>query len=185
MNQDLHSSISIKSFMAEMHNDALFYLQEARNENETFKKWRFFRSAIIFFCISVEAAITQLVANQLKMKVSDLDETDLELLEKLTNPDKAEDIPSFEFSTFQKKIKVFERVYKQDIDQTTKSQMIKLTRFRNKIVHYTSSYEHQIYTQTEQEATNAPNIVDAFLSEIFKIAGLPDNGFQKNRTPNY
>lgn len=181
---DLKSSMAVTSIMAEMHNDALYYLSEARNTSDDFQKWRYYRTAIICFCISVEAALTQLVVKKLQEAASNLHPDDQTLLERLIDPDKADEKPPEKFTTVWGKITKFESLYNKQISTASKKPMFELSKFRNKIVHYTTGYEEKVYTESEKVASSAPDVVDDFLSEVFSIAGLPP-GFEKNRTPNY
>jgi hypothetical protein len=56
---DLQISMEIRNYMAEMHNDALYYLHEGNDVVGLFQKNRFYRSTIINFCDSVETAMSK------------------------------------------------------------------------------------------------------------------------------
>lgn len=185
MNSDLVSSMSVPSYMAEMHNDALYYLDEGNRAENVFVKRRFHRSAITNFCTSAEAALSKLVYDFLKANESSLSsDKDIELLIILGDP---RAIPPKRFKTIRSKIKTFEKLYRKTIPSEIKDPYIELTELRNKIIHYSSSYSDIIYTsgQVEGGANRASQILDDFLSFIFVSSGWGTGGFQKNRTANY
>ncbi|MGR6760892.1 hypothetical protein ACU1JV_03435 [Paenibacillus sp. T2-29] len=183
MQSDKEASISIRSYMAEMHNDALYYLSQANGTTDLFPRYRFFRSSLINFCTSAEAAMSTIVYNHLKSNELTLSDDDKKLLDKLNDP---QSIPPFSFRSIANKIKTIERLFNMIIPDEVKSSYVELTETRNKIIHYSSSYKEIIYENgtIEAKAKEAPQIVDDFLSVLFSLVGL-SGGFYKNRKPNY
>lgn len=181
-NSNLSAQAAIRSYMAEMHNDGLYFLEQGNQAADAFVKRRFLRAAIIYFCTSVEAAMSKLVHNHL-LQFNHLSPEDAILKEKLTDPDS---IPPVSFRSIEGKISVIERLFNTSFSEEIKANYIKLTHLRNNIIHYSTSYQNSIYDsgEVERAANESPQILDAFLSELFGFVGL-FNGFQKNRTPRY
>ncbi|WP_342428417.1 hypothetical protein [Paenibacillus sp. FSL L8-0158] len=175
-----------RSYMAEMFNDALYYLQEGRASNDEFAQYRFYRSALINFCSSAEAAMAKIVHNHLRQNEGSLkNNSDRGLLNSFNN---ADILPPEGFKTIGDKIKTVERLFKQKFTKDSKKAYINLTRLRNKIIHYDSSYASIVYENgtVEKMANDAPEIVDAFITELFKLYGYNSvDGFQSKRTPSY
>jgi hypothetical protein len=181
-NSDLGGHISIRSYMAEMHNDGLYFFEEANRAEDVFVKSRFLRAGIIFFCTSVEAAMSTIVHRQL-LKMNNLSKPYKKLKRSLSSPNK---LPPKFFQSIEGKISVIESLFNSSFSEDVKSNYIDLTHLRNKIVHYSTSYYSVLYESSEVEwgANRSPEIADMFLSELFGFADL-SLGFQKNRTPRY
>ncbi|MGG1644464.1 hypothetical protein ACIFQM_25040 [Paenibacillus sp. NRS-1782] len=176
---------STRSYMAEMFNDALYYLQEGETSDYEFAQYRFYRSAIINFCASAEAAISKIVHKHLKQNENSLKPDDLVLLKNLND---FNEIPPKSFKTIRSKIKTVERLLKQKFTEKTKTSYLELTDVRNKIIHYSTSYASIVYEDgsVKRMANGAPEIVDAFITELFRLYGCNSGeGFQSKRAPNY
>jgi hypothetical protein len=180
---DLSSSIIITNMPQEMYNDGLYYLNEAKKLNcdKHFAKWRFFRSAIINFCISTESFLHQTIVHYLRQKKSlnKLNKYETDWLDYLENPNSSVEMNKLKYGTSVKKkfIKVLGWVISSDLeknqDYMSKFNNYKnLAEFRNKIVHYSTSYHSSVYTQIENWANQAPNIVSEMIIAIHDVAPI-------------
>ncbi|GIP21046.1 hypothetical protein [Paenibacillus sp. J22TS3] len=174
--------LTVRSYMAEMFNDALFYLQEAERETDTFVKTRFYRSSIINFCASAEAAMAFLAEKHLKAQNrSRLGRVDREILAYLNRVDKQ---PPQEFKSIPSKISKVTNYLKVEIPSQVREDYLALTSFRNRLIHYKTTLNNEIYLdgRLNKMAQNAPQITRSFLSHLSKDHNL---GFYLNEKPNY
>jgi hypothetical protein len=177
---DLSSSIIITNMPQEMYNDGLYYLNEAKKLNcdQRFAKWRFFRSAIINFCISTESFLHQTIVHYLKQK-NRPNKYEQDWLDYLVNPNSTIDHKSLKYgiSIYPKFVKVLGWVISSDLeknrDYMSKFNNYKnLAEFRNKIVHYSTSNHSPVYSQIENWANQAPNIVSEMIIAIHDVAPI-------------
>ncbi|AWB45304.1 hypothetical protein DCC85_14425 [Paenibacillus sp. CAA11] len=182
---DISGKVASQSYMAEMHNDGLYFLEQAKKATDEFLKRRFLRASIIYFCTSVEAAMCRIVSDKLVQIEHELEQGDeyIELKNSLNDPNGTP--PRF-FRSIDGKIKVVEDIFGSKIPLSIKRPYKQLTFLRNKIIHYSNSYKSQIYAtgKVEKLAYGAPDVVDKFLSILFGYINLSD-GYYKNRTSRY
>ncbi|MXO78217.1 hypothetical protein GRP75_10250 [Paenibacillus sp. OT2-17] len=174
------------SYMAEMFNDALYYLYEASNAGDELTKHRFNRSAIINFCSSAEAAIAKVLHKHLEQYKDDLrDKDDIRLWRSLNNPDI---MPPKASKSIPGKIETIERLLAKRFPEEIKVAYMQLTNLRNKIIHFDPSNKLIVYNDgtVERMATKAPEIIGDFISELFKmIDSYTVDGFQTKRVHSY
>ncbi|MEK4432003.1 hypothetical protein MHB54_22845 [Paenibacillus sp. FSL M7-0802] len=179
------ATVAGQSYMAEMFNDGLFYLHKGNEAEDIFVRNRFHRSAIVNFCTSGEAAMSTIVHKFLMKNESSLEEdVDIELLKALNGSSNTPE----NFVTIPAKIYTIERLMDKKFERNTKNKYRDLTKIRNKIIHFSSSYKSEIYSNktVERMANVAPEIVDVFITELFKLYGHNSmDGFQSKRTPSY
>ncbi|KOY12593.1 hypothetical protein AMS66_29725 [Paenibacillus xylanivorans] len=169
--------------MAEMHNDGLYFLEQARQAEDEFVKRRFLRASIIYLCSSVEAAISKIVYDKITQNEYDNGHNYDRLKTSLNDPNS---VPPRFFRSIDGKIAVLEDLFETTIPQPIKSRYKNLTLLRNKIIHFSVSYTNEVYAtgEIERVANEAPDIVDEILSLTFGYINL-FNGFHKNRSSNY
>lgn len=180
---ELESSVSVRSYMAEMHNDGLFFLEQARQATNEFVKRRFLRASIIYFCSSVEATISKIVYDRLNENEYEDGHVYAELKAALNDPGA---VPPERFRAINGKLSVVENLFGRSIPRRIKIKFKKLTIIRNKIIHFSVPYTDEVYATGEIEriANEAPDVVDNILSVMFGYIGLY-NGFPKNRSSRY
>ncbi|OAT71891.1 hypothetical protein [Parageobacillus thermoglucosidasius] len=180
---DMPSSIIITNMPQEMYNDGLYYLNEAKKLNcdQRFAKWRFFRSAIINFCISTETFLHQTIVHHLKQK-NTLNKYEQDWLDFLENPNSTIDIKTLKhgINVKSKFINVLGWIISSDLtknhDYMSKFNNYKnLTEFRNKIVHYSTSNHSPVYRQIENWANQAPDIASEMIIAIHHVAPIHAN----------
>ncbi|RIX59293.1 hypothetical protein D3P08_03820 [Paenibacillus nanensis] len=136
MHSDLHSSIQVINLGYESFNDALFFTEQAViNKDNPFNMRRYARVAIINYCISIESDLSKLVALTLERK-SELTSDELEVLEKLNDPDKANDAPLRKISSIEKKYNYLLKLYGLP-ESDLSPEYSELKSFRNKLIQQT------------------------------------------------
>ncbi len=168
-----------------MFNDALYYLQEGEAAEYEFAQYRFYRSAIINFCASAEAAVSKIVHNHLRQNEDSLEHYDIDLLKSLNDFNAP---PPKSFRTIRSKITTVERLLNQKYTKKNKKSYIELTELRNKIIHYNTSYAAIVYEDgsVKRVASGAPEVVDAFITELLRLYGYNSvEGFHSKRIPIY
>ncbi|WP_342415375.1 hypothetical protein NST83_19730 [Paenibacillus sp. FSL R10-2782] len=179
-------SLVSTSYMAEMFNDALYYLHEARNASDELTKHRYNRSSIINFCTSAEAAMAKVIHKHLSQFKNELRNREDKLLFKSLNNPVIK--PPKSFKSIPGKIEIIERLLAQKFPEEIKKAYIQLTKLRNKIIHFDSSNKLIVYNDgiVEKMAIRAPQIVGDFITQLFKMIGLnSEDGFQTKRVHSY
>lgn len=141
----LKCSLAITNMSSEMFNDALFYKELADETENIFSKWRFYRSSLINYCISVEVWINKIVVKGLEKK-DNLNEKEKKLFTILT--EELEYLPSDINLSINAKLKTYiPKLYDFEIKKGSDLYVAienykEITRFRNKIIHYSQgNYE--------------------------------------------
>lgn len=135
-----NGSVTVVNMGYEMYNDALYFIEEARKSaGSKFSIWRNCRAALYFMCQSAESDMTKLIVHSLKQKdASELSKDQRDLLEHLTNVDRAEDGSNKLISNIHKKYKYLCTLNGVE-NPSLPTDYEEVTRLRNKITHYSFS----------------------------------------------
>ena len=182
MQSEFPASVTITNMSSEMFNDALFYMELGDDENNNFIKRRFYRASIIFFCISVEAWINKLLANAL-MKKTNMSKNDEKLYKVLT--EELEIMPSGINLSIHAKFNIHLcNLYNFKINKDSSldrviEKYIKITNYRNKIIHYSDGSYKKAYDILELEKCikNSPDIIEVLFDELNNISSIAELGY--------
>lgn len=162
--------ITVTNMGNEMFNDAIFYTEQVTITESQFTKWRYSRSAIISFCASAEAEISKLIKHSLE-KIETLTPRQAVILNFLTDPN-SEGAPPHEISSIQRKYTFLRKVNGLRYAKIN-SEYDKITKLRNKIIHYSYSAHNEIYSnQIHEDATNARETIKNFILELYNIVQI-------------
>lgn len=163
--------IQVANLSDEMFNDGLLFTELAKQTENDFEKWRYFRTSIMSFCSSAEAWVSKLIHLNLSKKNS-LTEYEQGILDFLETPNKK--MPKG-FTSIKKRLYNFLPVSidpEKSIGENNPKieRYIELSQMRNTIVHYSKKDFYNLYgIELECYALEAPAIIEEMFNEYRAI----------------
>lgn len=170
----MRGSVTITNMSSEMFNDALFYKEQAQKTENIFTKWRYYRSALINYCISVEAWVNKLLTVELEKRQSAEPLVDKyqklysSLIEDLEFPPQGIKLSNYKkLKEYLPELYGFKVLPDSSLDNVI-DKYIKITKYRNKIIHYSQGNYKTVYnTEDLKECIdNAPKNIEELFNEL-------------------
>lgn len=165
--------IIVVNMGAESYNDALYYLEQAREaekNDEKFLIWRNTRSSILSMCLSAESDLSKLIRLNLRRK-ENRNEVEEELYNYLTDPANSESrAPKGFWSVMDKYNRLLELNGYEKVDELP-SEYQSAVYLRNKIAHYVTSQNKTVYSETIiKDVEEALEGIQQFIKNIWEIS---------------
>lgn len=166
-------NIRIVNLSCEAFNDALFFKEQASLNKNYFESNKYKRAALVFFCISAEAMIDNLITCNLtnKKEKENLTKEEENVLKFLTD-EEYENIPK-ELRSIKKKL-IFllnstglTGITFEDLDCEFKK-YFELSQKRNAVVHYSSKRFKDVYSYIDKWINDAPDIIENLFSRYYE-----------------